>query len=197
MLKIGLTGGIGSGKSIIGRAFEMMGVPVYVADLEAKKLMNSNDTIRNLLIDHFGAQVYDSNLYLNRKRLAEIVFNDSEALNIINSIVHPIVREDFKRWCDSKSHFPYVIQESAILFDTGLYKNFDKIITVSAEEDVRIQRVVERDLTSRKLVLKRIKNQLPESVRIERADFVIYNNTDLVLPQIDLINKQIRALCVG
>lgn len=197
MLKIGLTGGIGSGKSLVGKAFEMMGVPVYVADLEAKRLMNSNVTVQSLLIARFGDQIYDSNANLNRKLLAEIVFNDEEALKDINSIVHPAVREDFKKWCESHSHLSYVIQESAILFDTGLYKNFDKIITVSAEEERRIQRVVERDSTSKELILERIRNQLPESVRIERADFVIYNNTELVLPQIDLINKQIRSLATG
>ena len=196
MLKIGLTGGIGSGKSIVGKAFEMMGVPVYVADLEARRLLNSNLTIRSLLIARFGDQIYDSSEDLNRKQLAEIVFNDTKALNDINSIVHPVVRKDFKKWCESYSHLSYVIQESAILFDTGLYKNFDKIITVSANEDIRIQRVVERDSTSKELIFERIRNQFPESVRIEKADFVIYNNKELILPQIDLINKQIRSLAI-
>jgi len=194
MLKIGLTGGIGSGKSIVGKAFEMMGVPVYVADVEAKKIMVSDPEVRRLLISRFGDQIYDSNLNINRKLLAEIVFNYSEALKDINSIVHPAVRADFKRWSELYSQSSYVIQESAILFDTGLYRNFDKIITVAAEEEIRIQRVVERDSTSRELIADRMRNQFSESERIAKADFVIYNNTELILPQIDLINKKIRLL---
>jgi dephospho-CoA kinase len=194
MLKIGLTGGIGSGKSIVGKVFEMMGVPVYIADLEAKRLMALDTDVRRLLISRFGNQIYDSNSNLNRKLLAEIVFNDSESLKDINSIVHPAVRNDFKRWCEQYSQTSYVIQESAILFDTGLYQNFDKIITVTADEEIRIQRVVERDSAGREQIVERIRNQFPESVRIEKADFVIYNNTELILPQIELIDKQIRFL---
>ena len=194
MLKIGLTGGIGSGKSIVGRAFEMMGIPIYVADNEAKRLMVSDAELQNLLVSRFGDQIYDSNFNLNRKLLAEIVFNDSEALKDINSIVHPAVRKDFIRWCEQHSQTPYVIQESAIIFDSGLYKNFDKIITVVAEDEIRIQRVMERDSISRELIVERMRSQLPESVRIEKADFVIYNNTELILPQIERIDKQIRSL---
>ncbi|MUP38078.1 dephospho-CoA kinase [Labilibaculum euxinus] len=194
MLKIGLTGGIGSGKSIVGRAFEMMGIPIYVADNEAKRLMVSDAELQNLLVSRFGDQIYDSNFNLNRELLAEIVFNDSEALKDINSIVHPAVRKDFIRWCEQHSQTPYVIQESAIIFDSGLYKNFDKIITVAAEDEIRIQRVMERDSISRELIVERMRSQLPESVRIEKADFVIYNNTELILPQIERIDKQIRSL---
>lgn len=194
MLKIGLTGGIGSGKSIVGKAFEMMDVPVYVADVEAKRLMVSDPEVRRLLISRFGDQIYDSNSNLNRKLLAGIVFNYSEALKDINSIVHPAVRTDFKKWCEQYSQISYVIQESAILFDTGLYRNFDKIIAVTAEEEIRIQRVVERDSTSRELIAGRMRNQLSESEIIARADFVIYNSTELILPQINLIDKQIRFL---
>ncbi|MDM8159784.1 dephospho-CoA kinase [Labilibaculum sp. K2S] len=193
MLKIGLTGGIGSGKSIVGKAFEMMEIPVYVADFEAKRLMISNVELRSLLISRFGDQIYDVNFNLNRKLLAEIVFNDSEALKDINSIVHPAVRKDFIGWCEQHSQTPYVIQESAIIFESGLYKNFDKIITVTAEEEIRIQRVIERDSMSRELIMERMKSQLSESVRIEKADFVIYNNTELILPQIERIDKQIRS----
>ncbi|PKQ62277.1 dephospho-CoA kinase [Labilibaculum filiforme] len=194
MLKIGLTGGIGSGKSIVGKAFEMMGIPIYVADVEAKRLMASDFGVRDLLISRFGRQVYDSNFNLNRKLLAEIVFHDETSLKDINAIVHPAVREDFSRWCEQFVEKPYVIQESAIIFDSGLYKSFDKIITVTAEEELRIGRVVKRDAASREQIIERMKNQLPESVRLERADFVIYNNADLILPQIIQIDKQIRSL---
>ncbi len=194
MLKIGLTGGIGSGKTIVGKAFEMIGVPVYFSDVEAKRLMISDAEVRRLLIERFGDQIYDSNSNLNRKLLAEIVFKDPESLKDINSIVHPAVRSDFTSWCEQHSQTTYVMQESAILFDTGLYQNFDKIITVTAEEEVRIQRVVLRDSTSREKIVERMRNQIAESVRIGKADFVIYNNTELIIPQINLIDRQIRLL---
>ncbi len=194
MLKIGLTGGIGSGKSIVAKAFEMLGIPVYVSDVEAKRLMNTNEIVQKQLIVRFGEDVYESNGTLNRKRLADIIFNDSKALKDINSIVHPAVRKDFKLWCDKHASLSYVIQESAILFDTGLYRNFDKIITVSAEEEIRIQRVLKRDSSVLELVQKRIANQLPDEERIQKSDFVIYNNDELILPQVVLIDREIRSI---
>lgn len=194
MLKIGLTGGIGSGKSIVAKAFEMLGVPVYVSDVEAKILMNTNEDVKNMLTVRFGKDVYDSNGALDRNRLADIIFNDPKALKDINAIVHPAVRTDFKLWCEKYAHLNYVIQESAILFDTGLYRNFDKIITVSAEEEIRIQRVLKRDSSERELIQKRIANQLPDLERIQKSDFVIYNNDELILPQIVLIDREIRSI---
>nr|WP_320120103.1 dephospho-CoA kinase [uncultured Marinifilum sp.] len=192
MLKIGLTGGIGTGKSIAAKVFKLLGIPVYVSDIEAKKLMNSNSLIREKLIAKFGAKVYTNNSILNRKYLANIIFNKPEALQEVNAIVHPVVRSNFEDWCKKKSNFPYVIQESAILFDTGLYKNFDKIICITADEDIRISRVMKRDGVSADLVNARIKNQIPEKEKIQKSDFVIYNNSELLIPQIIKIDKQLR-----
>lgn len=194
MLKIGLTGGIGSGKSIVAKAFGIIGVPVYVSDVEAKRLMNSDLEVRRLLIARFGNAIFDDQWNLNRKLLASIIFSDQKSLHDINAIVHPAVRSDFKKWCESFTHLPYVIQESAILFDTDLYKTFDQVITVSAHEEIRIQRVLARDGSTREQVKDRIQNQLPESVRIEKANFVIHNNADLLFPQINRIDRQIKAL---
>jgi dephospho-CoA kinase len=194
MLKVGLTGGIGSGKSIVAKAFGIIGVPVYISDVEAKRLMNSDQEVRRLLIARFGNAIYKDPWNLNRKILAEIIFSDQKSLHDINAIVHPAVRRDFKKWCESYAHLPYVIQESAILFDSGLYKFFDQIITVSAQEEIRIQRVLARDASTREQVIDRIRNQLPESVRIEKANFVIHNNADLLFPQINLIDQQIKTL---
>jgi len=194
MLKVGLTGGIGTGKSLVARVFSMLNVPVYVADVEAKKLMNSNVDIQQQLIQYFGGQVYDVNSNLNRDYLAKIVFSQSEALQKVNAIVHPVVRADFASWCLKQSKYPYVIQESAILFDTGLYKNFDKIITVTADRSVRIKRVIGRDKSSKELVEERMKNQLDESIKVEKSDYVILNNTELLIPQILKIDKALRNL---
>lgn len=193
MLKVGLTGGIGTGKSIIAKVFNLFNIPVYDSDLEAKRLMIESLEIRNQLISRFGSEVYHADSTLNRKYLSSIIFNNPQALQKVNGIVHPVVRKDFQSW-SKKQHAPYVIQESAILFDTGLYKNFDKIVCVTANEELRIQRVMERDSVSRKSVKERIDNQLPESVKIEKADFVIYNNDELLLPQIVQIDNELRRI---
>lgn len=190
MLKIGLTGGIGTGKTIVAEVFKLLGIPVYVSDKEAKRLMIESDEIRIKLIERFGADVYTKEGILDRKYLSDIIFNNPMALQDINAIVHPVVRNDFQIW-SKKQQSPYVIQESAILFDTGLYKNFDKIICVTADEEIRIQRVMDRDGVDANAVKERMKNQLDESIKIEKSDFVIYNNSGLILPQIMEIHKEL------
>ncbi|WP_282013791.1 dephospho-CoA kinase [Marinifilum flexuosum] len=193
MLKIGLTGGIGTGKSIVAEVFKLLGIPVYVSDKEAKRLMIESDEIRTKLMDRFGLDVYTENKTLNRKYLSDIIFNNPEALQDVNTIVHPVVRNDFQTWSE-KQQSPYVIQESAILFDTGLYKNFDKIICVTADEKLRIKRVMSRDGVDANAVKERMKNQLDESLKIEKSDFVIYNNSDLILPQIMKIHESLLGV---
>ncbi|MDQ2177211.1 dephospho-CoA kinase [Marinifilum sp. D714] len=193
MLKIGLTGGIGTGKSIVAEVFKLLGIPVYVSDKEAKRLMLESDEIRAKLIERFGPDVYTEDLYLNRKYLSDIIFNNPKALQDINAIVHPVVRNDFQSWSENQQS-PYVIQESAILFDTGLYKNFDKIICVTADEELRIKRVMDRDGVDINAVKERMKNQISESEKIEKSNFVIYNNSDLILPQIMEIHKELLGV---
>jgi len=173
MKLVGLTGGIGSGKTTVANLFLELGVPVYVADQHAKRLMHTSPAIRRKLVEEFGTKSY-LNGKLNRSYLAEIVFNDKEKLAAINSIVHPSVANSFKRWI-RKQNSEYVIQENAILFETNSYKNFDFVILITAPLDDRINRVMRRDDMTRKEVLTRIKNQLPDAEKLRKADFVIQN----------------------
>lgn len=193
-LSIGLTGGIGSGKSLVADFFKLLGVPVYTSDVEAKKLMYTNSFIRKSLIDAFGDKVYSDSGELNRSELATLIFNNEDALQKVNNIVHPQVRLHYKEWLLKHAVEPYVIQESALLFDTGFYTNFDKIITVTADKEIRLSRVVERDSCTKESVLERMSKQISEQEKIEKSDFVIYNNSELVIPQIITVHKEILKL---
>jgi dephospho-CoA kinase len=170
---IGLTGGIGSGKTTIANFFAEFGVPVYVADNEAKKLMDS-DVIQKAVFDIFGPSVFQNNIIV-RAKLAEIVFNDQKKLEKLNQIVHPAVRAHFKNWVQAHFHQEILLYESAILFESGQYKDFDYIISVTAPLESRIARVLERDNTSREAVLSRINAQWFDAERIAKSDFVIDN----------------------
>ena len=193
-LSIGLTGGIGSGKSLVAEFFSLLGVPVYTSDVEAKKLMQTDITIRESLLNEFGDSVYSESGELNRAELANIIFNDAEALKKVNAIVHPQVRLHYQAWLEKQVEVAYVIQESAILFDTGLYKNFDRIITVTADPEIRILRVMLRDKCTRESVLERMSKQVAEQTKIDLSDFVIYNNSELIIPQIISIHEQLICL---
>ncbi len=191
MMKIGLTGGIGSGKSLIRRIFCELGIPVYDADTAAKRLMIEDENIRKSLISAFGQEIIQQNGSLNKKLLADIIFRDKENLNTINSIVHPAVHRDFENWLQ-KQDAPYVLEEAAVFFETDAYRSMDKMITVCASEDVRIERVTKRDSISREKVIERMKNQLPDDEKFKLADFVIYNdNNHILLPQVIDIHTQI------
>ena len=172
---IGLTGGIGSGKTTVANEFSSLGVPVYITDLEAKNLMQS-DAVLNQIKVEFGSTVFNKGTLL-REKLSEIVFNNDEKLAKINSIVHPAVKEHFKGWLLEHQNNPVVIYESAILFESGSYKECDFIINVEAPLEVRIQRVVERDNTTREKVLERIKNQWNDEEKSSKSDFVIKNSS--------------------
>ena len=193
MLKIGITGGIGSGKSTVCRVFSALGIPVFDADRIAKDHLNTNEDIYEKLVNVFGAAVYLSDHTIDRKYLAGIVFNNPSLLAKLNEIVHPVVRETFFNWCE-KQESPYIIHEAAILFESGFYKMMDKTIAVVTSENERIQRVMKRDDLTLELVKERIRNQWTDEERIKLADFVIGNNDDeLIIPKIIEIDKKIRA----
>ena len=170
---IGLTGGIGSGKTTIANEFLSLGVPVYIADDEARKLMQSTEVI-NVIRAVFGNEVFEKDI-LNREKLAEIVFSNPEKLEQLNAIVHPAVKKHFDEWLLNHKDAPFVIYEAAILFESGGYKNCDLIISVTAPLETRIQRVIDRDNTTREQVLKRINMQWNDEKRISKSDFIIKN----------------------
>ena len=170
---IGLTGGIGSGKTTIANEFLSLGVPVYIADDEARKLMQSPEVI-NAIRAVFGSAVFEKDV-LNREKLAEIVFSNPEKLEQLNAIVHPAVKKHFDEWLLNHKDAPFVIYEAAILFESGGYKKCDLIISVTAPLQTRIQRVIDRDNTTREQVLKRINMQWNDEKRISKSDFIIKN----------------------
>lgn len=171
---IGLTGGIGSGKSTIAHFFVELGVPVYIADSEAKKIMDYPEIIQEVQAI-FDENVTGENGKLDRKKIASVVFNNPEKLKQLNTVIHPKVNEDFKNWLEKHKNHPYIIKEVAIIFETNSEKQFDKIILVTAPEKTRIERVMKRDNISEEAVLERMKNQLPDSEKREKSDFIIIN----------------------
>lgn len=191
MLKIGLTGGIGSGKSYISKIFKTLDVPVYDSDMGAKRLMVESVALKKGIIALFGDEAYNG-AELNRRYISDRVFTDKKLLSDLNAIVHPAVHKDFLTWSSSQKEKPYVIKEAAILFETGGYKLLDKNILVVADEQIRVKRVVERDSVSEKSVRDRINNQMSDEEKIKYADFVIYNNNDsMILQQIVDLHHQI------
>ena len=173
MYIIGLTGGIGSGKSTIARFFQELGVPVYDSDAEAKALMHHSAPLRSALILEFGEEVYLGE-NLNKTWLAQRVFSDKEALEKLNSLVHPAVHEHFLNWVKSQD-FPYVIQETALIFENQAADRYNETLLVVAPEDVRIQRVIARNGWPEEAVRERMDAQLPDRVKSELADAVIEN----------------------
>ena len=190
MLKIGITGGIGSGKSTIVRFFELKGIPVFIADTEAKILMDTSSEIRRRFISVFGDDIYRPNLTLNRKKLAEQIFTIPSRMDFVNSVIHPEVRRQFEGWL-RKQTSPYIIYEAAILFETGYYKSIDYTILVTAPVGMRIERVMKRDNISRKKVEERISNQWSDEKKTELADYIIKNdNRELLLPQLNNLHEK-------
>ncbi|MBC3759736.1 dephospho-CoA kinase [Hyunsoonleella sp. SJ7] len=173
MTIVGLTGGIGSGKTTVAKAFEALGIPVYIADEEAKKLMRRSKVIKRKLIALFGENAYVDGK-LNRPFLAEIIFNDKAILQKMNAIVHPKVKRHFEKWV-AKQNAPYVIKEVAILFENGGHKQMDFIITVTAPISLRIERLLNRDNSSKEKIESIMKNQWPDDKKITLSDFVISN----------------------
>jgi len=170
---VGLTGGIGSGKSTVAQLFSALGVPVYIADDEAKKIMEDPEVVQKV------QAVFEENIVtgkkLNRLKIAELVFASPDKLERLNAIVHPAVRQHFREWVQSNSSARFVIKEAAILFETGSYLDCDKIILVTAPPEVRIQRVMRRDSATREQVVSRMKNQWTDEEKAKRSDYVIQN----------------------
>jgi dephospho-CoA kinase len=194
MIKIGITGGIGTGKSIVSRIFSALGIPVYDADTRAKWLMNNDPELRKEIISKFGPLSYQENGALDRKYLAS-VFADENQLKVLNNLVHPAVGRDFETWSGQQSA-AYILKEAALLYEAGSWKGLDKIIVVSAPLDLRIERVLKRDpFRSREQVLHIISKQLPDQEKTARADFVINNDgSQLLIPQVLKIHNQIISV---
>ena len=193
MLKIGLTGGIGSGKSTVARVFETLGIPVYYADEAAKKLMNEHGELKAKLLETFGEQTYVGG-QLNTAFLSAKVFNDAEQLKKLNSIVHPIVIQDGNNWMQQQTT-SYAIKEAAIFFETGSAIGLDFMVGVYAPQPLRIYRVMQRDGISRSDVLARMQKQMNEEIKMKLCDFVITNDEQqMVLPQVLKLHQKLLGL---
>ena len=171
---IGLTGGIGSGKSTVLKLFKNLGVNTYSADISAKKLINTDQTLINLIKDSFGKNIYKDNI-LDSRKLSKIVFGNPDKLELLNSIIHPAVALDFKNFIELNND-EYIVKEAAIIFETSSEKQYDKIILVKSPLEIRIERVMKRDNLSRVEVIKRINNQLNENLIIDKCDYIINNH---------------------
>ncbi len=170
---VGLTGGIGSGKTTVAKIFNDFGISIYNSDLRAKALMQNNAQLKEQIIEHFGLEAYD-NGQLNRGYIAEIIFNDKSELQKMNALVHPVVRNDVREWARQQVT-PYVLQESAILFESGASEFYDKTILITAPIELRIKRVMQRDQVDRTSVLNRMDDQWSDAEKVPLADYVIQN----------------------
>lgn len=189
MIKVAVTGGIGSGKTIVCKVFELLGVPVFYADFEAKRVMSQNPEVKENLISHFGSDIYLPNGDIHRKKLSDIIFNDEIALQKVNNIVHPAVRYEFEKWSENQSYH-YVIQEAALIFESKMENMFDKIITVYAPEEIKVARVMKRDNVSSKNIMERMRNQLSDDYKVTKSDFSILNDdSQMIIPQIIKIHN--------
>lgn len=184
MLKIGVTGGIGSGKSTVCRIFEVLGIPVYYADAEAKRLMQEDAGLSAAIRDRFGAEAYGREGVLDRAYLARQVFGNPEKLKLLNSLVHPVTVADADRWAGRQSS-PYVLKEAALMFESDAFHHVDRVIGVSAPSALRISRTMKRDGIERGEVLKRMAGQLDEEIKMRLCDYVILNDEiHPVIPQV-------------
>jgi dephospho-CoA kinase len=190
MLKIGLTGGIGSGKTTVAKVFTTLGIPVYHADLEARRLMENEPTLIELIRHHFSEKAYE-NGSLNRSYISSIVFNDKKKLDLLNSLVHPFTIEDGKQWM-GKQKSAYAIKEAALIFESGSQGEFDLIIGVNAPETLRLFRTMQRDHIDKAIVKSRMNNQIKEEIKMKLCDEVLMNDEQqLLLPQIINLHNQL------
>lgn len=194
MLTIGITGGIGSGKTTVCKIFAVLGVPVFQADSVAGKLQNEDPVVVSKLTTLFGNQIYSAEGLLDRKRVASIIFDNKLLLEEVNNIVHPAVHQAFDHWKSKYGDSPYVIYEAAILFETGSFHNFDLSILVVADEEERIGRVMKREKTTVDAIRNRMRNQMIDSEKIKLADYIINNNDNqLIIPQVLKLNEILKS----
>lgn len=190
MLKIGVTGGIGSGKSTVCNIFRNLGVPVFDSDQASRDLVNEDPAIKSALRKTFGSDMFFQDGNLDRKRLARLVFNNPPELEKLNAIIHPVVFGKFEEFCEKNKKSKYLIKEAAILFETSTHKNLDKIINVYAPKELRIERVLKRENTSREQVEKIMRFQYSDEVKNKLSDYIIVNeNIDDLLPQVMEIHE--------
>lgn len=194
-LEIGVTGGIGSGKSLVCKIFSLLGVPVYNADNRARWLTNNNKEVRRQITEKFGPAAYTGK-GLDRDYIAGKVFNNPDELKVLNAIVHPAVGKDYDQWVTSNSKHPYVIKEAALIFEAGSYKRLQKVINVSAPEELRIRRVLQRDsFRTEKEIKSIIEKQMKESERQHRSDYNVFNDEKkMLIPQILQLHEEILSL---
>ncbi|MBZ5855755.1 dephospho-CoA kinase [Flavihumibacter profundi] len=190
MLRVGITGGIGSGKSIVARVFNSLGIPVYNADTAAKRLMENDPELVEAIKAQFGDGAYLDGK-LNRAYLAQVVFKDKQQLDILNQLVHPVTIRDAEQWMQHQSS-PYALKEAALIFESGSQAQLDLVIGVSAPQHIRIHRVMQRDGVSREEVIKRIDNQLSETIKMRLCDYIIMNDDQrLVVPQVLKVHEEL------
>jgi dephospho-CoA kinase len=195
MLKIGLTGNIGSGKTVVAGVFSTLGIPVYHADEESKKFLD-DPMVKNEILKHFGYGILTNAREINRRSLASLVFTDVKALKLLNSILHPRVKQDFRKWVLGHVENDYVIQEAAIIFESGFRAEYDYVIHVSCPKETAIDRVIKRDRIDGHSVLRRMQFQLEDSEKAGLSDFVIRNDgSEMVIPQVLAIHKQLLEIC--
>lgn len=194
MIKVAVTGNIGSGKTTVCRIFESLGVPVYYADKEAKKFYSSSETIKKVR-DLFGSGVFNKDGKLDHSKLAEIVFNDPQLLKQLNKIIHPLVLDDFFAWVKAQTEAKYIVYESALLFESGFIEHFDRSILVSAPTQLAMSRVMKRDNTSRQDFIKRSNHQMPQENKQELADHTIRNDETIALiPQVIELHRLFQEM---
>ena len=192
MLKIGITGGIGSGKTTVCRVFEILGVPVYYADDESKKILDNNKEVKEKILKKFGNELLTEKGVIDKQKLAALVFQDKQKLQELNAIVHPAVGIHFENWVEQNQSHTYILKEAAILFEIGAYKQVDKVLTVVAPTELKIKRAMQRQNITREQVIERINNQMSDEEKINRSQFVIHNDDEhMLIPQIIAVHQQL------
>ena len=190
MIKIGITGGIGSGKSVVSELLKLYDIPIYNADMEAKRLNDESPLIREKLTQYFGENLYASGK-LDKQKFAQIIFNDPEKLRLANSIIHPELQKDFLRWVEIHSDSDIVAMEAALIFEANFQRMFDKVIMVYAPISLRVVRASQRDLTTPEKIEERLRHQFPDEEKVKLSDFVIFNDEkhSLIMQVSDLLNR--------